>query len=222
MCVSDGETEKLALSIDHHIELISEKHRMHRKIQFLLDIRGLLVINKIKGRYVEFGVYRGEMMYAATRIIGKWIEKFVGLDTFTGLPAPQGRDEELFVFEEQGFMASPKQTTAALLADYPHALIQGDFREAAVAEEFEKEVGDISVLSVDCNWPSSVETALNLAAPHLQCGSILYMDDFFVATRRPNFNVPLLDETARRHGLRFVEFKTYPPCARAFLVEKPA
>ena len=46
-------------SIGKYIVQLEEGHRLHRKIKFLLDIRGLLVINKIGGEYVEFGVYRG-------------------------------------------------------------------------------------------------------------------------------------------------------------------
>jgi hypothetical protein len=74
-------------------------------------------------------------------------------------------------------------------------------------------------LSIDCNWPSSVEASLHAAAPYLQAGSILYMDDYFVATRALNFNDRPMAEAAAKAGLRWREFQTYPPCARAFIAE---
>ena len=82
----------IAQSIDAYIDKISEGHRMHRKVKFLLDVRGLLVINKLEGDYVEFGFYRGEMMYAAARILAPRIRRYIGLDTFTGLPKPQQKE----------------------------------------------------------------------------------------------------------------------------------
>ncbi len=210
----------LKRSIDQYIEVLEEKHRMHRKIKFLLDIRGLLIINKIEGDYVEFGVYRGEMMYAAATILSPYITRYIGLDTFEGLPAPQENDADLFVFESPGFMASPKETAAAMMHGYPTILIQGDFRQESIMEQFHAQVSSISVLTIDCNWPSSVEAALIASAPYLQPGSIVFIDDYFVGTRYPNFNDPILEKAAEQNRLKFIEFMTYPPSARAFLVEE--
>jgi len=86
---SQSAAKDLMKSIDGYIDKIAEGHRLHRKIRFLLDIRGLLVLNKIEGDYVEFGVYRGEMMYAAAKILSPHIHKYIGLDTLDGLPNPQ-------------------------------------------------------------------------------------------------------------------------------------
>jgi hypothetical protein len=209
----------LKQSIDQYVEVLEEKHRMHRKIRFLLDIRGLLIINKIEGDYVEFGVYRGEMMYAAAQILSPHITRYIGLDTFEGLPAPQENDADLFVFESPGFMASPKETAEAMMHGYPSILIQGDFRQEHVLEQFRAQVPQISVLTIDCNWPSSVRAALMAGAPYLQAGSIVFVDDYFVATRRANFNDQIMRQVSETHEIRFVEFQTYPPCARAFIVE---
>ncbi len=45
--------------------------RTDRKLEFLLDIRGYFIVNKIRGSYVEFGCYSGEMLYAALKILGQ-------------------------------------------------------------------------------------------------------------------------------------------------------
>ena len=216
---AEKEVAELRRLLDTYIERISEGHRMHRKIRFLLDIRGLLIINKIEGDYVEFGVYRGEMMYAAAKILSPHIRRYIGLDTFTGLPEPVAGRDEAFVFEKPGFMGSPKAMAEAMMEGYDAVMIEGDFREGDVRRQLAAETSKISVVSIDCNWPSSVEAAVRMCVRHLQCGSIVYMDDYFVGTRKPNFNEPIMRRATEQSGLRFVDFQTYPPCARAFIVE---
>jgi hypothetical protein len=210
---------ELKQAIDTYIDKMSEGHRLHRKVKFLLDIRGLLVINKIQGDYVEFGVYQGEMMYAAAKILSPHIRKYIGLDTFTGLPEPRGNDAEIFVFESQGFKAAPREVAETMMSGFDSTLMEGDFRRKKVQEKFKGEVSKISVLTIDCNWPSSVRAALLVSYPFLQSGSIVFIDDYFVATRQANFNDKILHEITQQSSLRFREFMTYPPCARAFLVE---
>jgi hypothetical protein len=206
-------------SIDDYIDALSEKHRLHRKIQFLLDVRGLLVINHITGDYVEFGVYRGEMMYAAAEILSARIGRYVGLDTFHGLPEPQPGDEQIFVFEKQGFMAAPREVPEQMMVGVDARFIEGDFRRPEVQQEFADTASEIAILVIDCNWPSSVRAAMEMSAPYLQSGSILFIDDYFVGTRYPSFNEKILRDIAEARDLRFIEFKTYPPCGRAFIVE---
>lgn len=209
--------QELRHSIDSYIQEISEKHRMHRKIQFLLDVRGLLVINQLKGAYAEFGVYRGEMMYAAGRILKDNLTKLYGFDTFEGLPDPKGNDDKIFVFEKPGFMSSEMVKTDELINEFPRQLIAGDFREPKVQEQIKSSLENISVLSIDCNWPSSVEASLDLAVPRLMNGSIIYFDDYFIGLREGDYTKPLLEKYKQ---WSFIEFKTYAPCARAFVVVK--
>ncbi len=216
----DGTTlSALMDDVDKYIEKLSETHRLHRKIQFLLDIRGLIIINKIQGDYVEFGAYRGEMMYAAAKILSPHIRKYVGLDTFAGLPEPHEEDAESFVYESQGFMAARRETAERMMSGFNTTLIEGDFRQREVQVEFRVEVPKISVVTIDCNWPSSVHAAMTVSYPLLQNGSIVFIDDYFVGTRQANFNDKILQEISEQGNLKFIDFMTYPPCGRAFLVE---
>ena len=210
----------LKQAIDIYIDKLSEGHRLHRKIKFLLDVRGLLIVNKIEGDYVEFGVYRGEMMYAAARILSPHIRKYIGLDTFAGLPKPCEKDSEIFVFESPGFMASPREVADTMMSGFNTTLIEGDFRLKEVQRKFKASVSKISIVTLDCNWPSSGEAAMNIIAPFLQNGSIVFNDDFFVGTRYSNFNGPILKQISQEYALKFVEFMTYPPAGRGFIVEK--
>ena len=210
----------LQKSIDEYILKLEETHRMHRKIQFLLDVRGLLIINKINGDYVEFGVYRGEMMYSAAKILQQNIDRFIGFDTFTGLPKADNNDNESFVFKKKGFMASKKINSEKIMEGYNTILIEGDFREKTIIDKLRNTLQKISILSIDCNWPSSINVALKEAAPYLQNGSIIFFDDYFAGTGHRNVHDMLIKTLSNDMGITFIEFKTYPPSARAFLVEK--
>ena len=98
-------------------------------------------------------------------------------------------------------------------------LIQGDFRDNSIKEEFAKHADPLSVVSIDCNWLSSIKASFDMITPFLQCGSIIYIDDFFVSTRKPNKVQFMLDEISKSHAIKFCEFMTYPPCGRAYIVE---
>ena len=43
--------------------LFDQIHPLQRKVKFLLDIRGYIKVNDLKGDYVEFGSYQSEMQY---------------------------------------------------------------------------------------------------------------------------------------------------------------
>ena len=207
-------------SIDRYIVQLEEGHRLHRKIKFLLDIRGLLVINKMEGDYVEFGVYRGEMMYAAARILSPNINKYIGLDTFYGLPIPYKDDQETFVYKTEGFMASPREVAQKLMEQFNAIFIEGDFREKTIIEQLKKEISRISVLCIDCNWPSSIKSAVEESMPFMQHGSIIFLDDYFAGTYHRNIHDEILKKEGRKYNLIFLEFMTYPPSARAYRAEK--
>ena len=74
-------------TLDLHCDRLDQMHPLERKIKFLLDTRGYIKVNNIKGSYLEFGSYKSEMQYCAYKILEKTdcISSYVGLDTFQGL-----------------------------------------------------------------------------------------------------------------------------------------
>ena len=169
-------------SINKSIINLSEKNRIERKIKFLLDIRGILVLNGIKGDYVEWGVYKGEMMFAAAKILSKQIDRFVGLDTFIGLPNPDGDDQEYYTYESEGGYESSMNYTKKMMEGFKYELIVGDFRETT--KEFDDKVSDISVAALDCNWPSSLKIAFDKSVEKMLPGSLMYIDDYYFNTSK--------------------------------------
>ena len=71
-----------------------------------------------------------------------------------------------------------------------------------------------------CNWPSSVDVAIRESMPYLQHGSAIFLDDYFAGPNQRDFHDAILLEEGKKHNFKFVEFMTYPPASRAFLVER--
>ena len=78
--------------LNEHCIRLDQKHALERKMKFLLDCRGYLIVNDIKGSYIEFGSFRSETQYCAFNILEKTqkVSAYVGLDTFTGEPEKLG------------------------------------------------------------------------------------------------------------------------------------
>ena len=111
-CTSQ-ESNRLAANIRNLCIELEQKSYMHRKVQFLLDIRGYLKLNSIKGNYVEFGSYKSEFQYAAYNILENIdvIDNYIGLDTFTGEPKLTKSDKLVFpTLFETDFDSSYKKT----------------------------------------------------------------------------------------------------------------
>jgi len=208
--------DALARSLDH-------KHRQQRKIQFLLDIRGYFIVNKIIGTYAEFGLYRGEMMYSAHKILkpSQCITQYIGLDTFTGEPSLTDKDQSSNPFLKVGDFLSDYEITRQFLTDHigSHVrLIKGDFRIEDVRTKFST-VMDIALCVIDCNLLSSIEAALQMAIPKMVPSSVLFMDDYFINMGEGKCETEtLLKDICAANKRRLIEYKTYPPCSRAFLL----
>ena len=69
MTVNKNKKNFKILEIKKNILKQDTSYTQERKIQFLLDIRGYLIINKIKGNYIEFGSFLSEMQLGSFYIL---------------------------------------------------------------------------------------------------------------------------------------------------------
>lgn len=211
-----AEIAELADRLDH-------QHRQQRKVQFFLDIRGYLAMNKPVGDYVEFGLYRAEMMIGAHYILDHLglIRRYVGFDNFAGEPSMTPSEAARLPFIAPGDYKSDEAEVRTflekLLGNDRAKLVVGDFRKL---EDCDGEPAQPVVVGViDCNLESSIEAALRALLPRMTSGGVLYLDDFFLnLTASGLWHEQALFQAANRFGRRLVEFNTYPPCGRAFLV----
>jgi hypothetical protein len=212
--------DEFTIDLEKLISSLDQKHYLERKVKFLLDIRGYIKTNSLQGNYVEFGSYRSEMQFAASRILGslQGLKYFIGLDTFGGEPEKNIIDERLNLFDSDGDF-SCNYSDVIRFVDEKIAkkgiIIKGDFRNHDTLLEL-KQHGPIAVSVVDCNLLSSVKAALEFTVENIIDGGLVYFDDYF-------YNINLMKELIKIIDIQkmdFISHNFYPPFAKSFVVIK--
>lgn len=138
-----------------------------------------------RGDYYEFGVYRGGSLLAvyreAVRLGMADGMHFVGLDSFAGLPEPEGIDAG-WEFEQGQYAASRLEVQQMLHREagedlYRFALVEGFYEQSLTAELYAS-MHPAALVLFDCDLYSSTRTALGWLTPLLQEGTELLFDDY--------------------------------------------
>jgi len=204
--------------IDTLIDDLDHKHRIQRKIQFLLDIRGYLKVNHILGAYHEYGLYNGHTLYSAHRILQDTITEYCGFDTFTGEPHFTPQESQYSPYLSQGDYACSLTQVSSSLAHINPTLVKGDFRDPKVSQEISL-LPQPSVVIIDCNILSSVQSALVTAISNIIPFGILFIDDFFTLRDSESFLLEdILLDVSRSCSRSLSPFMTYPPFSKAFII----
>jgi len=160
---------------------------------------GHIFNNHLRGDYWEFGVYKGDSMLISSKQHQKfkfWNEsqlksnepwrvklakdyltyepKFIGFDTFFGLPA---NNEENSNFDEGNFassLESVKSNLEKVINKNSLKLVQGDF---TILQNSPSSL-PIAILYIDSDLYESALAALKLSEPCLQMGSVILFDEF--------------------------------------------
>lgn len=118
--------------------------------------------------YLEFGVFEGE----ATRYWSEHLQnpnaRFVGFDSFEGLP------EDWTAGARRGHFSTGGQIPQ--IADARVGFVKGWFDESLAS--FEAPPHDRLCLNIDCDLYSSAATVLTWSAPLLNVGDLIYFDEF--------------------------------------------
>lgn len=201
--------------------------RIDRKINFLLDVRGYFIVNQIKGTYVEFGCFKGEMLFSAYKVFDPHgiCTSYIGLDTFEGEPVFVKGDAAHNKFNVKGDYSAPEYAAREMVkeAGKKVELIKGDFRNSALQKKLISRVAKpgINISVIDCNILSSIEVAADLTFQHIHPGGFLFVDDHY--TNMSNGDMPvkdIIERFARARGFTLHHFQCYPPFAEAFIVVK--
>lgn len=163
---------------------------------------GYVFTDRMPGDYYEFGVYRGESLalsYRAYRPFLAWLDsertspepwrramaadqrvhhpaRFVGLDTFTGMPP---NDERHLNFREGNYAAIEADAVRICAGVGLHApqlhLIAGTFR--ATASQLAG-MRPAAIVNLDCDLYQSAADALDAITPLIQQGTVLLCDEW--------------------------------------------
>jgi O-methyltransferase len=138
------------------------------------------------GDYYEFGLYRGYTFWAAQDFMTKAGEismRFVGFDSFEGLPEPEGVDRYQGDYVKGQYRVSLDSVRSALNehgVDWNRTLLVPGFFERTLTPSTVKEHGlrAAAVVLIDCDLYSSAVVVLNFLSDLLIDGSYVLFDDW--------------------------------------------
>jgi hypothetical protein len=138
------------------------------------------------GDYYEFGLYQGYTFWHAQKVArdaGNLSMRFVGLDSFEGLPQPQEVDQYKGDFARGQYRATLQRVQDKLTeqgVDWSRTiLVPGYFDETLTPELKSKhQLRPAAVAVIDCDLYSSACTVLTFLADLLLDGTILVFDDW--------------------------------------------
>lgn len=217
------EMRQMVKSIQDLSKYCDQIHYLQRKIQFFLDIRGYLKLNKLTGNYVEFGCFRGEMMYGAYHILDstETIKRYYGLDTFSGEPQATPSDDLNLPGVNAEEFSCEYESVLEFVDTYMGGkadLIAGDFRESDKLEQIQ-ECGPFNVIVIDCNLLSSIRSSLEIGLNLARHGAVLFIDDYLTNLGNGRLSVKeTVDSISEKLGKELMPFQFYPPFSRSFIV----
>lgn len=118
----------------------------------------------------EFGVFRGESLFAWLRLIDHPDSRFVGFDTFTGLPERWRATELEGAFNVHGRIPE----TADPRCDFQVGLFQETLLAFVTHHDFSRRL----VIHLDADLYSSTLFVLTTLAPYFKSGDIIFFDNF--------------------------------------------
>jgi O-methyltransferase len=139
-----------------------------------------------RGDYYEFGLYRGYTFWYAQKVAqdaGNQSMRFVGLDSFGGLPEPQEIDKYKGDFAKGQYSATLQLVRENLTnhgVDWNRTiLVPGYFNDTLTLElKSTHQLRPAAVALIDCDLYSSATTVLAFLDDLLLDGTILIFDDW--------------------------------------------
>lgn len=168
-------------------ELEGLLHYYPREEMLKLALRYVL-LSKIEGDYLEFGVFKGETLAAAYHLARRnnlSAMRFFGFDSFQGLPKLEGIDREGgYQFQHGDYKCDLEDVRSGLLergVDLTRTkLIPGWFSESLTSETCEAhDLRKAAIIWVDCDLYESTKPVLDFITPLVQDGTVLVFDDWF-------------------------------------------
>ena len=181
--------------------------------------------NKIKGDYVEFGVFRGHTTIEATKAAhrhGLSETKFWLFDSFEGLPEVSGKDKD-GPFETGEFSFGRKRFERRL-EKYGVDMNQVNITKGFFDDTLPKAKTDtkISIAWVDCDLYESTVPVLEWLTDRLVDGAVICFDDWYTFSGRPDKGEQKATSEwleANPH-LSLMEYREFHWAGKSFLVHR--
>ena len=209
---------------------------------------GHVVTNDLKGGYYEFGTYQGRSLIASYEVwkeyVG-WIDRekhspepwrrehdrdidrfFYAFDTFSGMPENSEGNND---FAEGTFRSDLKTVTAkcrkaGLVQGINAQFFQGTFDKFLDGQQSIEieQLQPAAIINIDCDLYASTVTALEIAKPKMQQGTIIMFDDYncFNASNEQGERRALIEFLATNTDIKVEKLYSYAFVGQAFMVHR--
>jgi len=215
----------LSMPIGYHLQ--ATDGFLYEGAEMSFTAFGYVANNKIKGDYVEFGVFDGrgivEAYYCAEKF-GLHGMRLWAFDSFSGLPEIKGEDDGgTFV---EGEFSSSRTNFENNIRKYGVAksrveIVEGYF-DKSLAQEQGNYPDHIAIAWVDCDLYESTVPVLQFLTDRLVDGAILIFDDWFCFNGAPDKGEQraCAEWLARNPEIRLIEYRNYHWSGKSFIFSK--
>ena len=156
-------------SVDYFYEKASSAFMLDDRFKVLEYALQKCLKNEISksGLFLEFGVFEGESINFCADLAPN--KKFIGFDSFEGLPENWGGKEAKGHFDLEGKLPQVNKNVK---------LERGWFDES-LTRFLEKNTNDVAFLHIDCDLYSSTKTIFEKLKSRIKIGTIIIFDEYF-------------------------------------------
>lgn len=186
---------------------------------------------KIKGDYLEFGVWRGNHFTATYKFAEKWKlddMRFFAFDSFEGLPEISGLDMDAPKQFEKGEYSCDVDTFKEIIQKNGVALDRVSITEGwfdKTLNEKTKErlkISKAAIIWIDCDFYESTVPCLDFVTEYIQDGTVIIFDDWFCFNGNPEFGQQraFREWLERNSGITASDFYKYGWTGNSFILNK--
>ncbi|MGI9068137.1 MAG: TylF/MycF/NovP-related O-methyltransferase [Pyrinomonadaceae bacterium] len=217
----------IAIPLSYHMK--ATDGFLHHSAGMAFTAFGYISNNKIKGDYVEFGVYRGrgiiDAFYSAKKF-GLDEVRFWAFDSFEGLPAIEGKDVGgPFV---NGEFKYPRDLFERNLRKYgvdikKIEIVQGFYNESLSSENYRNaDPEKIAIAWIDCDLYESTVPVLQFLTNRLVDGAVVIFDDWYCFNGGPDKGEQkaCAEWRAANSHIRLVEYQNFHWGGKSFIFNR--
>lgn len=202
----------------------------------LLWIKEFLDKTNIDGFYIEYGVFNGESLKEAFYALRNQVNKYIGLDSFVGLPALSHEIDQTSLelhphftqgqYQSKGYDFVKTNILSTGIEEDKLDLYKGFFDVLLTADLSSclksTANGKAAVIHLDVDLYESTIQALEFSYPFMQTGCWLLCDDYWCYGGASSFGTQkaLKDFLNTHPDILFQEYCSYRGWSKAFLIEK--
>ena len=200
---------------------------LHHSAGMVFTAFGYIFNNKIKGDYVEFGVFQGRGIIDASysaRKFGLTDVKFWAFDSFQGLPSIEGEDlGGPFIKGEFSYSLDQfERNLRRYGVDLGRVKIIPGFYDQSLKNYQNLEPANVAIAWIDCDLYESTVPVLQFLTNRLVDGAVVIFDDWYCFNGGPDHGEQkaCAEWLASNPQIRLVEYQNYHWAGKSFIFNR--